>query len=127
MFFHLCEGRKPEEYLISLTVADPQNKPKLIKLLQEPRDSENHWVLYVKGLTFGKHKYLVVWPVLWKEWCGQLGVHSEVCELAVGCAGRIFVARQIAAAGARGKLLSERCKRESKLRSVGEACLALQI
>lgn len=127
MFFHLCEGRKPEEYLISLTVADPQNKPKLIKLLQEPRDSENHWVLYVKGLTFGKHKYLVVWPVLWKEWCGQLGVHLEVCELAVGCAGRIFVARQIAAAGARGKLLSERCKRESKLRSVGEACLALQI
>lgn len=35
MFFHLCEGRKPEEYLISLTVADPQNKLKLIKLLQE--------------------------------------------------------------------------------------------
>lgn len=54
MFFHLCEGRKPEEYLISLTVADPQTKPKLIKLLQEPRDSENHRVLYVKGLTFGK-------------------------------------------------------------------------
>lgn len=36
VFFHFCEGRKPEEYLISLTVADPQNKPKLIKFLQEP-------------------------------------------------------------------------------------------
>lgn len=65
--------------------------------------------------------------MLWKGWCEQLGIRLEVCKLAVGCAGRIFGARQIAAAGARGKLLSERCKRGRKLRSVGEAYLALQI
>lgn len=48
------------------------------------------------------------WPVLWKGWCEQLGIHLEVYKLAVGCAGRIFGSRQIAAAGARGRLLSER-------------------
>lgn len=69
----------------------------------------------------------MVRPVLWKGWCEQLGIHLEVYKLAVGCAGRIFGARQIAAAGARGKLLSERCKRERELRSVGEAYLSLQI
>lgn len=52
--------------------------------------------------------------MLCKEWCGQLGVHLEVCKLAVGCAGRIFGARQIAAAGARGRLLSKGCKREKE-------------
>lgn len=127
VFFHSCEGRKPEEYLISWTVADPQNKPKLIKFLQKPWDTENHSILHVKGLTFGKHECLVVWPMLWKGWCEQLGIRLEVCRLAAGCAGRIFGARQIAAAGTRRKLLSERCKRERRLRSVGEAYLSLQI
>lgn len=42
VFFHFCEGRKPEGYLVSLTVADPQNKHKLIKFLQEHLDTENH-------------------------------------------------------------------------------------
>lgn len=123
VFFHFCEGRKPEGYLVNLTVADPQKKPKLIKFLQEHLDTKNHWVLYVKDLALGRHE----WPVLWKGWCEQLGIHLGVCKLALGCAGRIFGARQIAAAGAGGRLLSERWKREGELSSVGEAYLCLQI
>lgn len=61
--FPLCEGGKPEGYLVSLTVADPQNKPKLIKVLQEHLDTENHWVFYVKDLTFGRHEFLVACAV----------------------------------------------------------------
>lgn len=111
VYFNFWQGRIPEEYLVSWLKANPQNNLKLVKPLQEPRDT-NPISFMCKSLAFGNCKYLVVWPVLWKGRMNSWKYSWGFTSWDWGMQAELCGAEQILTTGPGGELIPGRYKRK---------------